>query len=156
MILAATVSALDPTAQVLLTIFGGALVATLGGLLGVSIQARRDHAKWVRERRYEAFITAIVLLRQVTVLMEEANKITAGSTEGTARGTDFTAVVSRAKELKTGWPEASAPLVVLGPDGVDKALGIAAEALGTDDPGALRAAERALVTTMRKALAIKE
>ena len=154
MILAAPTSALDPTAQVLLTIFGGALVAALGGLLGVSVQARRDHAKWVRERRYEAFVTAIVLLRDVSARQEQANKIRAAG--GAARGSGLDQVISRARELEAEWPAASAPLAVLGPDGVDNALGIAAKALASDDQRGLRAAEGALIVTMRKALAIKE
>jgi len=39
----------------LLSLLVGALGAALLGLLGATIQGRREHTKWVRERRHDAY-----------------------------------------------------------------------------------------------------
>jgi len=147
-----TAFVLSPLAQVLLTIFGGATVAALGGLFGAWIQGRRDHAKWVREQRYEAFITAIMLLRQVALLTGKANELAA---KGALPNGELDALSKKATDSIAGWPEASAPLALLGPDGVDESLGVAAKALRSNDQAVLRAAEQTLLKAMRAALAIK-
>lgn len=40
----------------------GALIAVLGGLFTGSAQARREHEKWLRERRLEAYVPAVAFL----------------------------------------------------------------------------------------------
>lgn len=37
----------------------GGLLALLGGLLGAGIQGRREHSRWVREQRFEAYQRAL-------------------------------------------------------------------------------------------------
>lgn len=36
--------------------FGGVTVTALAGLLGAWIQSRREHARWLHERRYAAYL----------------------------------------------------------------------------------------------------
>ncbi|EAR24279.1 hypothetical protein A20C1_00290 [marine actinobacterium PHSC20C1] len=53
----------------LLTALGGAIVAALAGIVGASIQGRREHSKWVREQRftaYTAFAAAFAHVRSST------------------------------------------------------------------------------------------
>lgn len=47
---------LDPTAQVLLTVFGAAIVTALAGFAGAAIQGRREHRRWVRQQRLAAYV----------------------------------------------------------------------------------------------------
>lgn len=49
-------SPIDPTILALLSIFGGALLTAVAGLVGALIQGRREHQRWVRERRYDAYL----------------------------------------------------------------------------------------------------
>ncbi|PVE94210.1 hypothetical protein [Microbacterium sp. TPD7012] len=40
----------------------GALIAVLGGLFAGSAQGRREHEKWLREKRLEAYVPAVAFL----------------------------------------------------------------------------------------------
>jgi hypothetical protein len=54
------VAGVDPLV-LLVTAFGGAIVAVVGGLIGAWLQGRREHRKWIRERRlvrYDAVLDA--------------------------------------------------------------------------------------------------
>lgn len=42
--------------ELLLTALGGAAVTAAAGVLGAWVQGRREHKRWVRERRYEAYV----------------------------------------------------------------------------------------------------
>jgi hypothetical protein len=167
-------SVLDPTVQVLLSIFGGAVVAMFAGLIVGLGQGRRDHRRWVREHRFEAFTTTITLLRRVAALREEMVDLVARivSADESVLGADnqtngnrnqdlltmrtrLRDATARADALKADLLSASAPLVVLGPDSVDDALGEAAKAIGSDELLELRIAERGLIRAMRGTLKIR-
>ena len=68
----AVVAAIDPTLLAILSIFGGAALTAAAGFWGAWRGAKREHERWVRERRYEAYLdfnrTARTISRQVTVL----------------------------------------------------------------------------------------
>jgi hypothetical protein len=51
---AAVAAPVDPL-LILLTALGGALVAAAAGFIGAWLQGRREHEKWIRERRFEAY-----------------------------------------------------------------------------------------------------
>lgn len=130
----------------------GGLLTLVAGLIGVAVQGRREHAKWVRERRYDAFIAAIGLLRKVAGLMDDAKPLLA---KGTMPDAELAEVNNKAKLLRAEWPKASAPLALLGPDRVDEALGEAAKALRGNNADLVRVAEQTMIAAMRKALDIK-
>lgn len=46
----------DPLWALLIGAFGAALLTVIGGLIGAWIQAVREHRKWLRERRFEAYL----------------------------------------------------------------------------------------------------
>jgi NhaP-type Na+/H+ or K+/H+ antiporter len=57
------------------TALGGATVAVIGGLVGAWIQSRREHAKWVRERRFESYVAfAAALARKGMGVNEHADE----------------------------------------------------------------------------------
>lgn len=146
--------------QTLFSVLAGAMGgAVITALVGPAIQARRDHARWVRERRYEAFTHALEMLRSIRLLMSEAIQVaTAPRPPGVtveAALARATTISEKAKELAADWPALSAPSSILGPDTVDKALGTAGEAVGRGDPDAILAAEEKLVAAMRKSLNVK-
>ncbi|MCK6081479.1 hypothetical protein KZX37_08330 [Microbacterium sp. EYE_5] len=47
---------IDPLTLALLSIFGGAALTAGAGLLGAWLQGRKEHNRWVRERRFEAYV----------------------------------------------------------------------------------------------------
>jgi hypothetical protein len=44
-----------------LSLLVGALGAAVLGLFGAWVQSRREHSKWLREKRYEAYLTFLLL-----------------------------------------------------------------------------------------------
>jgi hypothetical protein len=50
--------------EALVPVMVGGLLAAVGGLLGAAIQARRDHAKWLREKRLEAYVPLTAFLTE--------------------------------------------------------------------------------------------
>lgn len=57
-------------AAFLLTALGGAVAAGLFALLGSWVQSRREHHRWIRERRYEAYLDAYNLLDEYNRVYE--------------------------------------------------------------------------------------
>lgn len=152
------VLALIPVVTVLLTI--------AAGLLGAWIQGRREHARWVRERRYEAYVSAVdtaSLARAVATEVVDivgdikAGKISEDKREATAaRLTERMAYLSG---LSDAVSERMAPLVILGPQSVGDAYVAVLDAMGPPEDmnlEAVNAAESVLSEAMRKALDIKD
>lgn len=68
-------TALDPTTQVLLTIFGAALVTALSGFAGAALQARRDHKRWIRQERLAAYVNFLQLVYQIWALLGDYERL---------------------------------------------------------------------------------
>ena len=51
-------------ALALLSIFGGASLTALAGLIGVVVQTRREHQQWLRAQRAGAFADALAFVHQ--------------------------------------------------------------------------------------------
>ena len=73
---------LDPTLLALLSIFGGVAVTVVAGLVGAWIQGRREHRRWLRERRLEAWSGLLTLLRLQPLHGEAIDKIVAAFEDG--------------------------------------------------------------------------
>lgn len=67
--------AIDPTALALLGIFGGAALTAIAGWIGAGIQARREHTKWLRERRYETYIEFLRAVRAFQQVQNDSKNI---------------------------------------------------------------------------------
>lgn len=147
--------ALDPTFQVLLTIFGGALVAALAGFVGAGIQSRREHKRWQRERRYEAFVAAYALTKAFDLNWSKQLKIV--EKDRPDLGVDdprLQALISEADALYGTVAERLAPLAILGPDIVAANYLDMHEAYETGDEEALGRAEVEFQANARKALGL--
>src|SRR6188474_663367 len=46
----------------------GGLLALIGGLVGAVIQAGREHRKWLRERRLDAYLKFLAIEHHITVI----------------------------------------------------------------------------------------
>lgn len=71
----------EPGYSAVLALIGGASTAALIGLLGAWIQSRREHGKWLRERRLEAYRAFMIdmdtykRLRSQTATLTTARKL---------------------------------------------------------------------------------
>lgn len=139
----ATLLAFIPIVTVVLTI--------LAGLVGAAIQSRREHVRWVRERRYDAFVdVGAQINRMISAEMGQA----AARSGLVADGEDLLVVVQR--EVLLELPRAIAPLRVLGPKSVERAAERAMTLVqegGSEEE--LDAAHSALTRTMRKSLRVR-
>ncbi len=50
---------MDPVALAVLSAFGGAGLTAVAGFIGALLQSRREHDKWVREQRYNAYLAYV-------------------------------------------------------------------------------------------------
>lgn len=165
MIQSAAVSAvttIDPTAQVLLTIFGAALVTALAGFAGAWLQGRREHARWVRERRYEAYVSAMQVAERWRHLRATGKEmlVTVHSKEASPEERALAQArlgehIEAAVKLRSDVSDAAAPLELLGPSSVVEAYNAMTDTFGSDDEDAATATNAAFVVAMRKTLSIK-
>lgn len=45
----------DPLVSLLIGAFGASLIGLVGALVGAAVQARREHQRWIRQLRFEAY-----------------------------------------------------------------------------------------------------
>lgn len=109
--------ALDPTVVVLLSIFGGALLTAVAGALGAFYQNRREHARWLRERRYEAYVQVLTLMDDVENLARQGQAAAAEGETGAERLKDLIRQVRGVSARLEGESVASR---LLGPDDVTR------------------------------------
>lgn len=162
--LADAAAAIDPTALALLSIFGGVAITVIGGFIGAWIQARREHRKWLRDQRYEAFVRLLVLMRSIRLTGKRLNSLIEEINQGTARGEQPNAsTVAELKELQKKsnetferLGEVAAPMNLLGSSIVDSTLDAQVPLLNGDDETKSQEAEKAIVAAMRKAVGVKD
>lgn len=147
-------AAIDPTVLALLSGFGGVAVTVVAGFIGAWIQGRREHEKWMRELRYEAFVNVYGITDGVRTVRRELSRLeTAADTEPESVALENVEALSdRLDGLKSAAASASLPFAILGPPSVDRALTQYLRAATEDDE---TAAERQLQIAMRDALKIK-
>lgn len=66
---AASSPPIDPLFSLLVGAFGAAVLTVSGGLIGVWIQSVREHRKWLRERRYEAYLHFMTDMSQISKIV---------------------------------------------------------------------------------------
>jgi hypothetical protein len=64
-----SVTAIDPLVALLVGAFGAALLTVVGGLIGAWIQSIREHRKWLRERRFEAYRDFMINMSQLSHIL---------------------------------------------------------------------------------------
>ncbi|GAA1913625.1 hypothetical protein GCM10009775_02880 [Microbacterium aoyamense] len=145
---ATTAAAIDPTLLVLLPIIG-VFATILGGFLGAWIQGRREHRKWKREKRYEAYVRLVATLIQLRELRrEEADR---KLDPDNPRFANLEARLDKFSDIKG---DLQAPYTVLGPRAIGDAFALV-NSLPPDSPESI-AAWDALVGAMRKELDVDD
>ena len=146
--LAGSTVSIDPTLLALLPIVG-VLATVVGGFVGAWIQSRREHRKWLRERRFDAYVEILTLHNEI-----QAASIALASLPPGATPEQRSHVLDVHTTLAKSFPAAVVPLSVLGPQVVTDAGGRVIAAINAKDRDAVSAAETALLVEMRKAVGI--
>lgn len=123
----------------------GALIAVAGGLVGAFYQAYREHKKWLRERRYDAYVVADAALTRMEVLIKQSREQPERAAEHLATRDEIVE-----KEL----PAAFAHLNMVGTERVIAAKDGYLKAMESDDPKVVRLASDRFINAMRRALGI--
>lgn len=160
---------IDPTLLAFLTIFGAAGVTAIAGALLAVWQSRRDHARWVRERRYDGFTRILALAERSARIREEGMELMersavvraayeSGDVDAGAEAGDLAEQMERNLELvrpiEAELMDVAATLEVLGPNHVIEALNALSDTYTKGDPEATENAKDAFVIAVRKALKI--
>ncbi len=140
---------MDPTLLAVLSIFGGAALTGLVGFIAAAIERRREHEKWVREKRYEAYVSALTLSAAMNSLADESAQMA----ETSASEDRKILLRERLTSLSEKAFEAAAPFAVLGPESVDVLLVQLTNAPTFEERNT---AHNALIAEMRKTLKIKD
>jgi hypothetical protein len=151
----------------LVSVVVGGLIAIVGGLIGAGVQARRDHAKWLREKRLEAYIPLIAFLTEYEIILaglaDHQSRIDgtlphASVTEASQLQSDFAPAVATGLEYRARVPHELAAITVLGPEGLAEAARQWEEASRTTLVPWFKvgSALRPLIAQMRTALGIKD
>ncbi|PPF11413.1 hypothetical protein C5C74_07825 [Rathayibacter sp. AY1E8] len=153
-----TASALDPTLQALLAIFGGALLAALAGLAGAAVEGKREHKRWLRERRHEAFIRAYTLIKGFDLNTSKQNKVAARLLSANkideSAAADLAKLQAEADALFGTVAAELAPILVLGPASVAQQAIDMQLAYEADDKQAQQRAEASFILAAQQALAV--
>lgn len=160
---------IDPTLLAFLTIFGAVGVTTIAGAVLAIWQSKRDHDRWVRERRYEGFTRILALAERSARIREEGMELMersaevraayeAGDVEAGAEAGDLAVQMERNLELvrpvEAELMDVAATLEVLGPNRVIEALNALSDTYTKGDAQATENAKDTFVIAVRKALKI--
>lgn len=160
-----TTVAIDPTVLALLPI-AGVTLTIIAGLVGAWIQGRREHKRWLREQRYEAYTRTVHVASTVRAVATEVVAIVHDVQAGTipeskreSTAAKLTERTAQLNELNDTASERMAPLVILGPKTVSDAYVALIDAMGPPEAMDLSKVDRsesALSDAMRKALGVKD
>lgn len=152
---------MDPLTLVLISSFGGAGITVVAGFIGASIQARREHQRWLREKRLEAFVRALVLVREVDQWKIATESLTTELATAIAEdrqpniATDqLRALASKASAAIERLQESYVPMRLLGPPNVNEAISAYLDANIYGDKTASQRAELDLVAAMQEAIGV--
>lgn len=161
---------IDPTLLTLLSIFGAVGVTTIAGVGLAFWQSKRDHAHWVRERRYEGLTRILALADRFAtaraegaVMMARWKELDAAVAAGDSSvaielrdlGDDMRENVERVRPIQDELGDVAATLEIIGPNDVLDALNAYTDTFAGDDADATERTKDAFVIAARKALRIR-
>lgn len=167
---AAQTATIDPTLLTLLSIFGAVGVTTIAAVGLAFWQSKRDHARWVRERRYEGLTRILALAdRFAAARLEGAGMMarwkeldaavasgdTSVATELRDLGDDTRENIERVRRIQDELGDVAATLEIIGPNHVLEALNVYTDTFAGDNADATARAKDAFVAAARKALKIR-
>ena len=141
----------------LVPLFVGAALTVVGGLVGATVQHRREHERWVRERRYEAYVA---FASWAEVSKRIADQYIARATDANGRKSPLPASVREEMvEHQKRRTEVFGPIAILGPESVVDAANafiatLAASVNEAPNPDAVRQSQSGFLVAMRKTLDI--
>lgn len=160
--LAQAAAASDPTLLALFSILGVGLTI-IAGFVGAWIQGRREHNRWLREQRYEAFANMLALTGKIAKMWADVDVLEERAAAANAAGepTDkllqsLVQLRERAEKAYATFDDAAAPLLILGPTSVITTLNSEVGNLIDKDRSKASDAEDKIATAMRKALGVKD
>ncbi|MDQ0895004.1 hypothetical protein [Agromyces ramosus] len=153
----------DALALVLLSGLSGAVLTVIGGFIGAAIQGRREHRKWVQERRYEAFVALEKHLHRWRVieagthrLAQERGVMSEDSSPDEEAVLRYRNLIREADSHSGARYDAMAGVVILGPPSVERAAqAVLRTRAGDDDSATIVRVDDALIAEMRVALGIR-
>jgi hypothetical protein len=118
---------MDPIVSVVV----GGLIAVGGGFVGAWIQGRREHKKWLREKRLEAYVPTIAFLTEYELILSGVSdhrsrvdgvigSVSAAEAEELRSGLE--PEEARAMEYRERVPREMAAITVLGPESLAQAV----------------------------------
>lgn len=163
-------AAIDPTLLAFLTIFGAVGVTTIAGAVLAIWQSKRDHDRWVRERRYEGLTRILALADRYaqhraegTEMMKRSNELHAAHAAGDASaasdladlGDEMRENIEKVRPIQDELGDVAATLEIIGPNHVLEALNAYTDTFPGEDADAIERAKDAFVIAARKALKIR-
>lgn len=150
---------------ILLSALGGALLTALFALLGAWINSRRQHAAWVREKRFEYFSRILGHLMDISV--QDTERVAAverlraldPTDEGATQAIDREEAIlaqtkARFDKVRDRISQDSAPVLILGPQAVREAVSHVLGMKGTEQ--GIHKAMKSIEVAMRSALDVKD
>lgn len=147
-----------------------AAVGVVGALVGASIESRREHRRWLRERRYEAYTRAFALIQSFSLNADKVEKIALRKVPGHGRtkvlwspkrqlrkvqkDPKIQALDDVADRLYDSVADVLAPIQLLGPLHVTKLALRMQEAYEANDAKALGAAQWDFMAAAERVLRI--
>lgn len=173
--LASAAAAFDPTVLALLSIFGGAALTALAGLVGWLLQGRREHKRWLRDQRRELFIEVLAVIdhmiqvssrvialeAKIPALTSKFPPLQPNSTHDAAREietarTELEELRAQTHNLAERLNGLRAPMSILGSKKVTAALESNAPDLISDDLEKAEKSKAAIVAAMRTGLRVRD
>jgi hypothetical protein len=150
---------MDSALLAVLSIFGGAALTAGAGFIGAWLQSRREHSRWLREQRYEAFSRFMGYQHRIDVIKNKSDRLDAQMASASTDAkrdlllADLEAHRSALGELEAAIPDAVTAIYILG------SLDVQAKGKtymqGRLD-GDYSAAETAFLKAMRASLGVKK
>lgn len=149
----------------------GAVITALVTLLSAALEARREHRRWLREKRLGAYLQAFALTKGFDLNSSKTDKVVANLLavaeaehldESDAKATferlrqdpDYKALDDQASELHATAARELAPVVLLGPDEVSRAVLDMQNAYEEGDKAAAGKAEQAFREAAQRVLRV--
>ncbi|MEF3403947.1 hypothetical protein [Agromyces sp. CCNWLW203] len=160
-------AAIDPT--FLVSIFGAVIVSAIVSIALAGWQSKRDHARWLRERRYDGFTRVVALADRFArhraagvVMMARVAELEAAVAAGDASVAEerhdlsesIASNLEQVRPIQDELTDVVAALEILGPNDLLDALNGFTDTMAGEDADAAAQAKEAFVLAVRRTLKI--
>jgi hypothetical protein len=173
LVVGAATPTVDATLLAWLPVLGGAaagaVIAAAFGVLGAAIESKREHKRWLRERRYDAYVRAFALSKGYDLNLSKTKRVVENLEEEIGKDVEEDVVLKMLRNdkdlseldaqlsgLHASAAEVLAPAVLLGPASVTGPLIEMQLAYEADDKKAAGRAEVEFQNAARRVLKVPE